>query len=95
MSLMGQATPQSKEASINSTTRWGPDRAAIVWLLVSAIVAVTIFAMVVIYFPFLPQQNAGAGFRPDWDCTLTPVANPLASRRSADKSAHTRRPPQA
>jgi hypothetical protein len=61
--------------------RWNPDRAAIVWMLASAVVAVTIFAVVVIYFPFLRQRNAGAGFGPDWDCTPHPSGEPTCIKK--------------
>src|SRR3954468_14848453 len=47
--------------------RWSPDREGVAWTLVLAIIAVTIFAAVVVYYPFLPQRNANAGFGPDWD----------------------------
>jgi hypothetical protein len=38
-------------------------------MLASALIAVAIFAAVVIYYPFLPQRNSNAGFGPDGDCT--------------------------
>jgi hypothetical protein len=50
-------------------------------MLASAIVAVTIFAVVVIYFPFLRQRNAGAGFGPDWDCTPHPSGEPTCIKK--------------
>jgi len=50
-------------------------------MLALAIVAVTIFAVVVIYFPFLPQRNAGASFGPDWDCTHHPSGEPTCIKK--------------
>jgi len=47
----------------------------------SAIIAVAIFAVVVVYFPFLPQRNAGAGFGPDWDCTDHPGSEPTCIKK--------------
>jgi hypothetical protein len=60
---------------------WNPDRAGIVWMLVSAVIAVAIFAAVVIYYPFLPQRNAGAGFGPDWDCTPQLSGSPTCIKK--------------
>jgi hypothetical protein len=60
---------------------WSPDRAGMVGMLVSAIIAVTIFATVVIYYPFLPQRNASAGFGPDWDCTPHPGGEPTCIKK--------------
>lgn len=50
-------------------------------MLVPAIIAITIFAAVVIYHPFLPQQNAGAGFGPDWECTPQPAGEPTCIKK--------------
>jgi hypothetical protein len=50
-------------------------------MLMSAIIAVAIFAAVVIHYPFLPQRNAGAGFGPDWDCTPQPSGEPTCIKK--------------
>jgi hypothetical protein len=49
--------------------------------LVLAIIAVTIFAAVVVYYPFLPQRKAAAGFGPDWDCTPHPSSEPTCIKK--------------
>ena len=73
--------PQFKEASIHSATYWSSDRAGIAWMMVSVVVAVTIFAAVVVYYPFLPQRNASAGFGSDWDCTPHPRGEPTCIKK--------------
>ena len=60
---------------------WNPDRAGIAWMMVSVVVAVTIFAAVVVYYPFLPQRNARAGFGSDWDCTPHPRGEPTCIKK--------------
>ena len=61
--------------------RWTPDRAGIVWTLISALVVVAMFAIVVVYYPFLPPRNANAGFGPDWNCTPHPGGEPTCIKR--------------
>jgi hypothetical protein len=63
--------------------QWTPDRAGILWLLVSAIVATSIFAVVMIRYPSIRQRNAGAGFGPDWDCTPQPKGEPVCIKKIA------------
>jgi len=50
-------------------------------MLVSAIIAIAIFAAVAVYYPFLPQRNANAGFGPDWDCTPHPSGEPTCIKK--------------
>jgi len=50
-------------------------------MLPTAMITVAIFAAVVIYYPFLPQRNANAGFGPDWDCTPHPGSEPTCIKK--------------
>ena len=60
--------------------QWTPDRAGILWLLASAIVAIAIFA-VALGYSSIQQRNAGAGFGPDWDCTPQPKGEPICIKK--------------
>lgn len=83
MQSMVRAVKHSNPRRRRSIRRlhWSPDRAGIVWMLVSAVIAVAIFATVVIYYPFLPQRNSNAGFGPDWDCTPHPSGEPTCIKK--------------
>ncbi|HZR87275.1 MAG TPA: hypothetical protein VFB02_10740 [Bradyrhizobium sp.] len=61
--------------------QWTPDRAGVLWLLVSAIVAIGFFAAVMIRYPYIQQRNASAGFSADWDCTPQPKGEPICIKR--------------
>jgi hypothetical protein len=61
--------------------QWNPDRAGTLWLLAAAIAIIAVFAAVMIAFPFAQQQNAGAGFGPEWDCTPQPRGGPTCIKK--------------
>jgi hypothetical protein len=61
--------------------QWTPDRAGTLWLLAATIIAIAIFATVMIYYPFAQQQNAGAGFGPEWDCTPQAKGGPTCIKK--------------
>jgi len=73
--------PNPRRQRLIRRLQWSPDRAGIVWMLAAAIVAVAMFAAVVIYHPFLAQRTAGAGFGPDWDCTPHPAGEPTCIKK--------------
>jgi hypothetical protein len=61
--------------------RWNPDRAGTLWLLASAIVAIAVFAAVMIHYPSIQQRNAGVGFGPEWDCRPQPKGDPTCIKK--------------
>jgi hypothetical protein len=61
--------------------QWTPDRNGIVGAIVATIIAVTIFAFLVTYFPNFQQRTAGAGFGPDWECTAQPKGDPICIKK--------------
>jgi hypothetical protein len=62
--------------------QWTPDRNGIVGAIVATIIAVTIFAFLVTYFPNFQQRTAGAGFGPDWECTAQPKGDPICIKKT-------------
>jgi len=61
--------------------QWTPDRAGTLWLLATAIAIIAVFAAVMIVYPSAQQQNAGAGFGPEWDCTPQPSGGPTCIKK--------------
>jgi hypothetical protein len=61
--------------------QWNPDRAGTLSLVATAIAIIAVFAAVMIAYPAIQQQNAGAGFGPDWDCTPQPSGGPTCIKK--------------
>jgi hypothetical protein len=61
--------------------QWTPDRNGIVGAIVATIIAVAIFAFLVMYFPDFQQRRAGAGFGPEWECTAQPKGDPVCVKK--------------
>jgi hypothetical protein len=58
-----------------------PERAGTLWLVAAAIAIIAVFAAVMITFPNAQQQNAGAGFGPEWNCTPQPKGDPTCIKK--------------
>jgi hypothetical protein len=67
--------------------QWTPDRNGIVGVIAAAIIVVTIFAILVMYFPDFQQRKASAGFGPEWECTAQPKGDPVCIKKPAGDSA--------
>jgi hypothetical protein len=61
--------------------QWTPDRNGIVGAILAAVIVVTIFAFLVMYFPDFQQRKATAGFGPDWECTAQPKGDPVCIKK--------------
>jgi hypothetical protein len=57
--------------------QWTPDRNGIVGVGLALIILVSVFALLVIYFPDFQQRRASAGFGADWECTAQPKGDPI------------------
>jgi hypothetical protein len=61
--------------------QWTPDRNGIVGAVFAAVIVVTIFAFLMMYFPDFQQRRANAGFGPDWDCVVQPKGDPVCVKK--------------
>lgn len=61
--------------------RWNPDRNAVLGTCIALIVVVTVFAVVVTFFPNFQQRSANVGFGPDWDCAPQPKGDPVCVKK--------------
>jgi hypothetical protein len=61
--------------------QWTPDRNGIVGAVFAAVIVVTIFAFLMVYFPDFQQRRASAGFGPDWDCVAQPKGDPVCVKK--------------
>ena len=61
--------------------QWNPDRNGIAAVVLALLILVSLFAVVVIYFPDIQQRRANAGFGPDWDCTVQAKGDPVCIKK--------------
>ena len=61
--------------------QWTPDRNGIVGVVLALIILVSVFALLVTYFPDFQQRRAIAGFGADWECTAQPKGDPICIKK--------------
>jgi hypothetical protein len=61
--------------------QWTPDRNGMVGAALALVVLVSLFALLVTYFPDFQQRRAAAGFGPDWECTAQAKGDPVCIRK--------------